>query len=234
MLAGMLPWWRKLLYSLAKGVMWAGAKLMFRLRAEGIKHIPLQGSLLIASNHVSHLDPPLVGLTVPRYVFHMAKRELFRVPWLLASMRILGTIMVDRGRGQQALIDAREYLNHGECIVIFPEGTRSKDGILGRGRTGAIVLAIQSGCPVLPCAIIGSEQAMSKGSHRMKLLPVVVRFGEPYVIEYEGDREQVPREVLQREVYRLMERIEALLPAKMHPTLAAKRKWYGALLDEQP
>jgi len=229
----MLSWWAKLVYLFCKANLWLWSKLLLRLRVEGARNIPRRGPLLIASNHVSHLDPPLVGVGVPRFVFHMAKKELFVLKPLMLFMKMIGTIMVDRGQGKQPLVDAVDYMEKGECVIIFPEGTRSQNGVLGRGRSGAVVIAIRTGCPIVPTAIIGSEKALTKGSKFIKLVPVRIRFGEAYTIDYQGDRENIPREVLRRETYELMERIEALLPPQMQPAPAQKAKWYRDY-SEQP
>jgi 1-acyl-sn-glycerol-3-phosphate acyltransferase len=225
----MLNWWQKLVYQFTRGNLWFWAKVLLRLRIEGAGQLPRRGPLIVASNHVSHLDPPLVGLGVPRLVFHMAKKELFVLKPLMLFMRSIGTIMVDRGQGRQALIDAVHYLDKGECVIIFPEGTRSPDGVLSQGRSGAVVIAIRSGSPIVPAAIIGSEKALTKGSKFIKLVPVTVKFGAPYHIDYHGDLEQIPREVLRRETFELMERIEALLPEQMRPAPRQKAKWYREL-----
>ncbi|MBN2081174.1 1-acyl-sn-glycerol-3-phosphate acyltransferase [bacterium] len=218
--------WGKIIYTCAKGMLWMLARLMFRYRIHNRQRAPLAGPLLVASNHVSHLDPPLVGISLPRMVFNMAKKELFTQPLLMRFMRCIGTILVDRGKGTQALVDACKYLENGQCIVIFPEGTRSQDGTLQRGRSGVIVLAIRANCPILPVAICGSEKAMTKGSKRIKPVPINVYYGEPYRIAYQGDRQNIPREVLRRETYFLMEQIEALLPERMRPDPQIKRVWY--------
>lgn len=232
----MLSLWGKLVYNFAKVLTWLLAKLFFRFRVEGGQHVPRDVGILLTSNHVSHLDPPLVGTAVPRYVFHMAKRELFTVGWLMRFMRTIGTIMVDRGRGQQAVEDAIRYIKHGECVVIFPEGTRSTNGRLMKGRSGAVVIAIRTSCPIQPAVIIGSQKALTKGSKKIKPVPVTVRFGEPYEIDYDGDPEDIPRDVLRLETYKLMERIEALLPEDMKPSADEKQTWYArelAMLEGQ-
>ena len=225
----MVSWWGKLIFWFARGNLWFWAKVLLRLRVEGADNIPRSGKLLVASNHVSHLDPPLVGLGVPRIVFHMAKKELFVVKPLMWLMQTIGTIMVDRGQGTQALEDAVEYLDHGGCIIIFPEGTRSPNGVLSRGRSGAVVIALRSGCPLIPAVIMGSEKAMTKGSKFIKPVQVTVRFGQPYTIDYAGDRQEIPRDVIRKETYVLMEKIEELLPAHMCPTPEQKAIWYKEL-----
>jgi 1-acyl-sn-glycerol-3-phosphate acyltransferase len=224
-----LSWWGKLVFWFARANLWFWAKVLLRLRVTGQQHVPRTGAVLIVSNHVSHLDPPLVGLGVPRIVFHMAKKELFVLPALMWFMRTIGTIMVDRGQGRQALIDAVDYLNRDACVIIFPEGTRSQTGVLGRGHSGAIVIAARSNCTIVPAVITGSEKAMTKGSKLIRLVPVAVRFGPPYRIDYQGDPEEIPRELLRRETHNMMQRIEELLPSHMRPSTESKRQWYGEL-----
>jgi 1-acyl-sn-glycerol-3-phosphate acyltransferase len=221
--------WGRTYFWFARGILFALAKVLLRLRIEGRRNVPRRGPLIVACNHVSHLDPPVVGSSVPRLVINMAKRELFKIGWLEKFMGSIGTIMVDRGRGKQALLDGIEALKHGYCLMIFPEGTRSVSGVLSKGHSGAIVMAIRTGAPLLPAAIIGSEKALGKGTKRLRRVPVTVRFGEPYRIAYDGDVELVPRAVLDRECFLLMERIEALLPEQMRPTPEQKREWYGGL-----
>ena len=217
----------KAVYWWARSVVWVLGKLLFRMHVEGASGFPRTGGVLICSNHVSHLDPPLVGTAAPRMVFHMAKRELFKVPALTWFMRQIGTIMVHRGQGRQAIQDAIEYLRKGRPVVIFPEGTRSKTGVLMKGHTGAIVIAISADAPLLPTVIIGSEKAMTKGSKAIKAVPVTVRFGDPYTIAYNGDRTHIPKDVLERELRVLMEKIEALLPDYMKPSAEDKAEWYS-------
>jgi 1-acyl-sn-glycerol-3-phosphate acyltransferase len=224
-----LTGWAKFVYRCSYYLVKGLCKLFFRLRVEGLSNIPRTGAALIASNHVSHLDPPIIGVAARRVVFHMAKRELLTVAPLRWYMTTIRSIIVDRGRGTQALLEAGSYLQRGEAVVIFPEGTRSRNGQLAKGHSGAVVLAIRSGCPVVPAAIIGSERAMTKGSKLIRPVPVTVRFGKPFQVAYDGDRENIPRETIERERYLLMEKIEELLPDHMRPPLEEKRKWYGEL-----
>lgn len=229
----MVSCWGKLVYSFCRANLWFWAKLLLRLRFDARNHVPRTGPVLVVSNHVSHLDPPLVGLAVPRTAFHMAKKELFVLPPLMWFMRTIGTIMVDRGQGSQALLDAVDYLRKDACVIIFPEGTRSPDGVLSRGHSGAVVIAARTNCVIVPTAIIGSEKAMTKGSKMIKPVPVSVRFGPAYTLDYTGDPDDIPRDYLRRETYLMMQRIEALLPDYMRPSIACKQKWYGELADSR-
>jgi 1-acyl-sn-glycerol-3-phosphate acyltransferase len=223
--------WGKFVYYCAWSLVLPSARLLLRFRIIGRQSVPRRGGLIIACNHVSHLDPPLVGVAVPRMVTHLAKRELFKLGWLERFMHSIGTILVDRGHAKQALLDGIAALQEGRCLVIFPEGTRSTTGRMLKGHSGAIVMAIRGQSPLLPTAIIGSDKALPKGSKKLHRVPVEIRFGAPYRVEYSGDAEQIPRELLERECYSLMQRIAALLPEEMHPTAEEKQQWYGQLAE---
>jgi 1-acyl-sn-glycerol-3-phosphate acyltransferase len=206
---------------------WLAGRLVFRLRVEGRENIPRSGPLLIVSNHLSHLDPPLVAAAFPRPVFYMARHELFRVPFLRAVLRAVKTILVERGRARQSIEAALQYLREGQPVVIFPEGTRSQSGRLGRGLGGAVSLALRSACQILPVAIIGSERALTKGSRWLKAARVEVRIGTPFRLPFSPDETHPPRELVREATLRLMEQIEALLPPHMRPTAEEKASWYG-------
>ena len=130
----------------------------FRMQRIGREHLPRSGPLLLASNHRSFLDPFVIGTLVRRPVYYMAKRELFekRVQaWLLNA---LGAFPVDRGAGdREAIATARAILARGDCVVLFPEGTRVRPGPLGDPRRGVGRLALQTGAPVAPVAVMGTE-----------------------------------------------------------------------------
>jgi len=218
-----------MLYWFGWALVRTGVALLLRFRIEGRHNVPRRGAVLIAANHLSNLDPPLIGAAAPRIVQQMAKRELAAKPLLYWYLRSIGTVTVDRGRGQQALEDATKILQRGACMAIFPEGTRSTTGHVGKGHTGVIVLAMRSGCAIVPAAIIGADRAMPKGARWIHRASVTVRFGEPYRLPSVPDGTAVPRETLVRECASLMERIEALLPKEMQASPEDKRRWYGEL-----
>ena len=167
-------------------------RLLFRtchgMRVEGLEHVPDQGSCLIACNHQSYLDPPLMAAAIPhRQVFFMAKQELFAVPLLGPFLRACGCFSVDRGSGDHRAVDlATELLQQGRLVGIYPEGTRSKDGKLRSGRAGAAVLALRTGAPLVPAAVFNTEAAM-----RRRLLPggppMAIRFGPPMTFAPEAE-----------------------------------------------
>jgi len=150
----------------------------FRMQRTGREHLPRSGPLLLASNHRSFLDPFVIGTLVRRPVYYMAKRELFekRVQaWLLNG---LGAFPVDRGAGDREAMDtARAILERGDCVVLFPEGTRVRPGPLGDPRRGVGRLALQTGVPVAPVAVMGTEDV--RRGWRIRPRKVCLRVGRP-------------------------------------------------------
>jgi glycerol-3-phosphate dehydrogenase (NAD(P)+) len=152
--------------------------LYFRLARVGREHLPSTGPLLLASNHRSFLDPFVIGTLVRRPVYYMAKRELFEKRWQAWVLNALGAFPVDRGAGDRdAMETARAILERGDCVVVFPEGTRVRPGPLGLPRRGIGRLALETGAPVAPVAVIGSD-AVRRG-WRIRSRKVRVRVGRP-------------------------------------------------------
>ncbi len=152
--------------------------IYFRMQRIGAEHLPRRGPLLLASNHRSFLDPFVIGTLVRRPVYYMAKRELFQrrlVAWLLNG---LGAFPVDRGAGDEDAMDtARAILARGDCVVLFPEGTRVRPGPLGAPRRGVGRLALQTGAPVAPIAVIGTEDV--RRGWRIRPRKIRIRVGTP-------------------------------------------------------
>jgi 1-acyl-sn-glycerol-3-phosphate acyltransferase len=161
---------------------------LFRPRAEGIEHVPREGPAIVASNHLSFADHFFGPLPLPRKVTYLAKAEYFTGRGLKgliskAFFSGVGQIPVDRAGGpasEGALATGLRVLARGQLLGIYPEGTRSPDGCLYRGKTGVARLALESGAPVVPCAMIGTFEFMPPG----RLLPRLwirpgVRYGKP-------------------------------------------------------
>jgi len=131
----------------------------FRLRRVGMAHIPKSGPVIFAANHRSFLDPFVIGMLTRRPVYYVAKRELFENPLQAWLLNRLGAFPVERGEGdQQSMSTARAILARGDCVVIFPEGTRIRGGPLSRPKRGVGRLALETGAPIVPVAVLGTDR----------------------------------------------------------------------------
>ena len=152
---------------------WGIYKLVYNFHIEGIENIPQDRPLVMASNHRSYADPVILTMPMKRPVTYMAKEELFKnklFGWFITK---LGAFPVKRGAGDMQVIDdSIAILNSGRNLVIFPEGTRSKDGKVGKGKTGVALIAAKSGADVIPCGIIFEGEKLK---FRSKL---TLRFGK--------------------------------------------------------
>jgi 1-acyl-sn-glycerol-3-phosphate acyltransferase len=186
------------------------ARLVWRLEVQGASNVPLEGGVIIAPNHLSLLDPPLIGCACPRELRYLAKAELFRNRLFARFIRRLGAFPVERGTADVGAIKtALQFLKDGRAVIIFIEGTRGTGEHLLPPTPGVTLLARQSGAPVVPTAIVGSEQAWPKGSKLPHRAQVKVAFGTP--VRYQelfGAR--TDREARDAFSELIMERIEAL------------------------
>lgn len=170
------------LYAFAKVTLTALFRSVWRLRVEGTEHMPMDEPLILACNHVSYLDPPLLGCASPRTVKYMAKSELFRIPLLGPLITALHAFPVERGKGDVAAIrTAVKELERGGCVGIFPEGTRVKEGEERPPQAGVAFLAYLARARVVPAAITNSNQAK-------RLAPITVRFGRPMAFQPAGSK----------------------------------------------
>lgn len=148
-----------LIHHLARGLI----RLLFGLKLYGLENLPRTGGLVIAANHQSYLDPPILGGTVPREIHFMAKATLFRKPVLGPLIRYLNSIPVTRsGQDLTSLRAALDVLEAGGALLIFPEGTRSRTGQFLKATGGIGLLIRQSGVPVLPVYIQGTRGALRR------------------------------------------------------------------------
>ncbi|CAL9630041.1 lysophospholipid acyltransferase family protein [Streptomyces sp. Tu 3180] len=162
-------------------------RLLFRPRIEGLRHVPSSGAAIIAGNHLSFSDHFLMPAVLKRRITFLAKAEYFTGPGLKGRLTAFffhsaGQIPVDRSgkeAGQAAVREGLGVLGKGELLGIYPEGTRSHDGRLYKGKVGVAVMALKAGVPVVPCAMIGTFEAQPPGKVVPRLHPVVIRFGEP-------------------------------------------------------
>ena len=147
------------MYNFCKIIVRIAMKIAFNLKFEGRENIPKDTPAIFASNHRSNADPPLVALGVKTKCSFMAKEELFKNKIFAWLIRSLGAFPVKRGNGDTAVLDtAVERLKKGENLMIFPEGTRSKDGKVHKGRAGAAVIAARAMWPIVPVGIVFGEK----------------------------------------------------------------------------
>ncbi|MDO5501615.1 MAG: lysophospholipid acyltransferase family protein [Actinomycetia bacterium] len=160
---------------------------VYRPTITGREHVPRSGGVLLASNHLSFIDSFAIPLAAPRPVNFLAKSDYFTGPGIGGALRrelftAMGAIAVDRNStsaAQESLDSALEVLRAGGAFGIYPEGTRSRDGRLYRGRTGVAWLALTAGVPVVPVGLIGTEHIQPVGASLPRVRKVTVKFGEP-------------------------------------------------------
>ncbi|MEO5679978.1 MAG: lysophospholipid acyltransferase family protein [Acidimicrobiales bacterium] len=170
-------------YWLVKVVFTPILRFFYRVRVEGLEHVPAEGPVILASNHVSFCDSIFLPMVLRRRVTFVAKAEYFDDPKTAWFFRAAGQIPILRDGGsasEGALAAARHVLEGGGVFGIYPEGTRSPDGRLYRGHTGVARLALQCRCPIVPVAMIGTSQAQPIGQRMPNLfVPITIRVGEP-------------------------------------------------------
>jgi 1-acyl-sn-glycerol-3-phosphate acyltransferase len=181
-------------------------KMIWRPRVTGLDNIPETGGVIIASNHLSFVDSVVIPSVVPRKVVFLAKSDYFNGRGVKGTAQRwwfegIGMLPVDRDNTQSAidsLDTALEVLGRGEAFGIYPEGSRSRDGRLYRGRTGVAHLALTAGVPVVPVGLVGTEKIQPIGSTYPKVAKVDVTFGEP--LDFTGRGDGVPLGRARREV----------------------------------
>jgi 1-acyl-sn-glycerol-3-phosphate acyltransferase len=192
-------------------------RAIWRPRVVGLEHVPRTGALILASNHRSFIDSVVIPAVAPRPVGFLAKSDYFRGRGLKgrfvkAWFEVFGALPVDRDDSRSAIASldtALGVLAEGGAFGIYPEGTRSRDGRLYRGRTGVAQLALTSGAPIVPVGLVGTERLQPVGSNRPRLVRVTVTFGEP--IDVRGRYDGVPPGRARREITdRVMSEIQKL------------------------
>jgi len=179
--------------------------LLMKLEIRGLENFPMEGALIVASNHVTNFDVFPMQIAAPRPIFFMGKAELFKFKPLGALLRNLGAFPVYRGeKDAWAMRHAAKVLAHGQTLGMFPEGTRSKGKGLGVAKTGTARLAIEADCPIIPMAVVGSDQFFKRFPRRAR---VVVTFLPPLV--------PMPGETPPSLTDRLMFTLASALPAEM-------------------
>jgi len=193
------------------------AKLVFglilfvwtRREVVGLENVPRRGPVILASNHVNLLDPPLLAVLLPRRIVYMGKIELWKTPIIGPLYGLVGFIPVQRfGADVAALRKAEKTLQQNQVLGMFPEGTRSRKPGLGKGQPGTAIIALRSGAPIVPVAVSGTAGVAVPRSF-FRLTRVRVVFGKPF--ELPKDR-RLSTELVQQCTERIMKEIAVLLP----------------------
>ncbi|CAL9378065.1 hypothetical protein SUDANB120_00999 [Streptomyces sp. enrichment culture] len=191
-------------------------RLLFRPRIEGLEYVPEEGAAIVAGNHLSFSDHFLMPAVLRRRITFLAKAEYFTGPGLKGRLtafffRSAGQIPVDRSgkeAGRAALREGLEVLSRGELLGIYPEGTRSHDGRLYKGKVGVAAMALGAGVPVVPCAMVGTFEVQPPGRKIPRIRRVTIRFGRPLDFSryagMEGER-AVLRAVTDEIMYAILE-----------------------------
>lgn len=168
----------------------------FKVRVEGLEHVPTTGAVILASNHLSFSDSIFLPMVLDRRVTFVAKAEYFEQRKTAWFFKMMGQIPVKRGGGpasQRALESAKDVLEAGGQFAIYPEGTRSPDGRLYKGRTGVARLALDTGAPVIAAAMVGTREAQPIGQVKPNFgSPVTIRFSKPMYFTRYADRRNDP------------------------------------------
>jgi 1-acyl-sn-glycerol-3-phosphate acyltransferase len=215
-------------YGLLRAFLTPFLMLLFRPKVTGLRNVPINGPVIIASNHLSFSDSIFMPLVVPRKVTFLAKSEYFTSPGpkgLLKKLTFiaLGQVPVDRSGGRRseaALITGLKVLAEGNCLGIYPEGTRSPDGRLYKGRTGVARLAIESGAPIIPVAMFDTDKIQPTGKVIPKIMRVKLIFGEP--IYFTGDSTDM--QVLRDATDTLMRTLQEMSGQEYVDIYATKKK----------
>ena len=165
------------------GAIWIYCKIVYRFEVIGKDNIPKEGAVIICGNHRSFLDPPLIEITIGRYTRFLAKEELTKNKFLAFLGKVFDAILVKRDSKEvKALKESLQTLKNGDCLALFPEGTRNGLAKGEQVKDGAAFFAVRSGAPVVPCGIKGGE----KGNRK-----VTITYGKPLDFsEYKGSKDK--------------------------------------------
>lgn len=205
-----------IVYRLARRLLWIGLKLFFRFRSYGADNVPRSGGCIIVANHVSYLDPPVVGAgAMHRPMYFVARDTLFTRSavggWL---MKNFNCIALDRTKGDiGAMKRTLRVLQAGEAVALFPEGTRSPNGALQEAKPGIGFLIAKAGVPVIPAYVEGTYEAFPKNARRLRLRPVKITYGSAIA----------PSELVTSEGRAGYERIGALVMERIAALAGASR-----------
>jgi 1-acyl-sn-glycerol-3-phosphate acyltransferase len=202
------------LYPVARAVVVPLSRLAWRIDCQGLENVPEQGPAILCPNHTSAVDSLILPVTLPRRITFVGKSEYLDNWKTRTFLPALGMIPIDRSGGrasERALEAAAAVLEQGELFGIYPEGTRSRDGRLHKGHTGAARLALRTGAPLIPVGMVGTVDIQPPGRRLPRpLKSCVVRIGRPIPVEHYADRDEEDRMLLRQLTDEVMYEIQAL------------------------
>ncbi|MFP4311215.1 MAG: lysophospholipid acyltransferase family protein [Nitriliruptoraceae bacterium] len=166
-----------------------------KVTVEGLENVPRVEPAILAGNHLSFIDSLVLPMNIPRPVYFLGKSDYWdswRTRWFFQGTGVIPVRRGGKGEGDASLATGVEILRSGELLGIYPEGTRSPDGRLYRGKTGPVRMALEAEVPIIPCGILGTEVALPTGSRIPKRVPVTVRYGAPLDLSRYHDRRADP------------------------------------------
>ncbi|MCX5715498.1 MAG: lysophospholipid acyltransferase family protein [Candidatus Omnitrophica bacterium] len=182
-------------------------RVFFGLKVEGLKNLPKKTNFIIVANHTSFLDPFVIGAAIPQRVYWLAIQEFYRSPWTRWFMLTTETLPV--GNASEKLV---YLLNRNRIVGLFPEGTRTHDGKLREFKRGAALLSYRTGRPIVPCAIMGAQDALPVKAKFPKFVPLKIKIGRPQYLLKEYD-DQVDDVYLQEGTLQIQNAIKEMLYA---------------------
>ena len=221
-----------MLYAVMHTVVPPLAKVVWRPTVEGLENLPATGPVIVASNHRSFADSMVIPIVTPRQVVFLAKEDYFTGTGVKGALQRawfegMGMVPVDRDDTRAALASldiALDVLRQGKAFGIYPEGSRSRDGRLYRGRTGVAHLALTAGCPVVPVGLVGTQDIQPVGTTLPRLAKVSVEFGEPldFTDRYDGVPLGRARREVTDEIMAAIGRLSGQEPAGVYNERAAE------------
>ena len=186
-------------YHLGRALCCLELGLLHRFVVRGREHVPQTGGCLVVANHQSFLDIPIVAASMKRHVAFVARDTLARSKFLAFLIRQSGSVLVKRGSADRAALESIiDHLRAGDCVAVFPEGTRTRDGSLGEFRAGALFAARRAGVPLIPAGIVGAIDAMPRDALLPRLRRIEVRFAAPVPPDTEDAFERVRAAIAER------------------------------------
>jgi 1-acyl-sn-glycerol-3-phosphate acyltransferase len=215
---------RGVMRTITRGFLFGG---LFKI--EGIENVPVTGPLIVCPNHTGTIDPPLVPAFVPRSdTWSMAKSEFFCRRWMNWLFREYHAFPVVRHTADRAALRrAFDLLKGGQCLIIFPEGTRVESGVLAEPEPGAGFIAQRCACPVVPVGLTGTRECLPKGKLWPRRVPVTVRFGKPFVVHQR--RPTGERVTYEEAAEAIMVEIAGLLPPEKRGAFSDLEAWQSRL-----